>query len=302
MKKSNRAIGLFILAVQMFVFNVNAEVSSSSVSTAKTKSAQLEAAATNLNTTRLQNTKKRGSKDSNYDYGFSLDYELSTDYASQMSPQAYGQAFQVTAALNAFKSFDFSMKAGFAYTTIGTTIPEDSIEATDIGLRARYSHRLSPIFVLRTGLGASLPTSDSAKLNGYQAIQSGFVSIDSRVIRGVYNIIGKVGAGYIFNRYEFSPASTIANQDYYSQVEIINAFRIRPDLSFDIQVGARMSHALDGVSTLRFENQESLNYKLNKWQISLNYSNGSYIDQTSIDLWFVDKYRQLISLGVAYEI
>ena len=225
-----------------------------------------------------------------------------TDIASQASPQAFLQVFDIDASLNVFKTFDVGINAGIKYVSLGGDIPQDSIEASDVTLKTSYSKRLMNILSLKTGLVTSLPASDSAKVDGYEAIETGFFELNTRVVKGVYNIVNSIAVSYIFNRYNYSPGTLLSNPNSYGQYELVNILRMNRFMSFDIGMGARMSHTLDGTTTVHFENQEALNFKYHQWHATLSYSNGNYSDQSNIDLWFVDQYRQVVGFGVVYEI
>lgn len=246
--------------------------------------------------------RKENSPASNYEYSINLEYQAMTDIASQASPQAFLHVFDVDASLNVFKTFDVGINAGIKYVSLGGDIPQDSIEASDVTLKTSYSKRLTNILSLKTGLVTSLPTSDAAKVDGYEAIETGFLEMNIRVVKGIYNIVNSVAAGYIFNRYNYSPGTLLSNPNSYGQYELVNVLRMNRFMSFDFGVGGRVSHTLDGTNTIHFENQEALNFKYRQWHVTLSYSNGTYADQSDIDLWFVDQYRQILGFGIVYEI
>ncbi len=292
-----------LILIQTFGFQAKAQSDDSSTTTQNvSEDPVFSQSSQSVMTAPRAKKKKSEATPSNYEYSVGGEYQILTNLASQVSPQAYMQSFDLRADLYIYKTFSLGIDAGIKYESIGSTVSQDSIEPTDILLKLRYGHRFSPILKLNLDLMTSLPTSDDAKVNGYQAVETGSGCLDTRIVKGAYNIDNCLAAGYIFNRYEYSPGTTAINPNYFAEYELINIVRLAHNLSFDVIFGARVTHTLDDVSTLHYANTEALDFKYHGWALNLFYTNGSYLDQSNVDLWYIDKYRQIVGFGIKYEI
>jgi hypothetical protein len=91
-----------------------------------------------------------------------------------------------------------------------------------------------------------------------------------------------------------------ANPDYYYGYSLSNSVRLWRALKFSYTWGIRYTRYLDDYLSYGYSNSYGLSYAFDSILVSLNYSAGGFTDDGEVSLWFIDDYRRVVSMSLAY--
>jgi hypothetical protein len=105
---------------------------------------------------------------------------------------------------------------------------------------------------------------------------------------------------YIWNQYEFSPATHLLNKRGGGRLEGNVRLVLWKGLFVGGMVGAQYAQYLDDTGDEAYRNSVGIGYAWDRASAYLSTSNGTYLDREDAGVWFVDEYRRTVALSVKY--
>lgn len=107
-------------------------------------------------------------------------------------------------------------------------------------------------------------------------------------------------AHYIWNRYEYSPATGDLNKQGGARAEAGLRWTVWRGWYASAGAGSQIARYLDGTSDVTYRNQLTTGYSWERFTVSLTTTNGTYLDREDAYMWFIDEYRRTLSLGTRF--
>lgn len=237
-----------------------------------------------------------------------VSYAIRTDLADQVKPRLYQHDFSASYGFEHNPSkISVSAIVSAGYESAGETRSEVLVDENDteffmndfaLGVQKSWEAMLKSNVVLT--LGNEFPTSPESKREGYGSVTS--LGLDWSVPLVPKKISVSIGGEfyYIWNSYEYSPATGDLNKQGGAKASVGVKFTIWKGWYVRAGAGSQQSRYLDGTTDVTYRNSIGTGYNFGQLGISLSTSNGTYLDREDAYIWFVDEYRRTASLGVTY--
>lgn len=243
-------------------------------------------------------------------WGFGLGYGVSTDLAEELQPRLLEHSMDASISYEWKNVVSLSTGLGYSFVTVGKSFsryPEDSglsygsISASR-ELKKEPWHFLGAEHTPSMGLSVHLPLSETAQIEGYQGNAGLSLSMGSKFFDGLFSLSNGVSYSRTWSRFDFSPTTFEPNVESSYGYKAGIGFKIIGKLSAGAGFSMKRSVFTDGFKNLSFGNSQSLSYSIGKLSMSVSHSNGGHTDKEKVQLWFVDKYRRLVSfdLGMSF--
>lgn len=259
-------------------------------------------------TARTSATLLRLADENQSSWSSSMYYGVNSDFADNRDPRGYTHSLGVSLGYNWTKRLSTSASLGMRAETIGGQIQKDPDKS--------YAETLAVNPSVSLGLGYSgdlwlephtyslsafvEPLFDEAsRLEGYKAVVGTSGALTFNFFGKRWIMSHSANWGSIVNSYTYG-SNLNANPDYYYGYGLSNSFRLWKALKFSYTWGIRYTRYLDDYLAYSYSNSYGLSYAFEKFLVSLNYSSGGFTDDGEVSLWFIDDYRRVVSLSLAY--
>lgn len=233
-------------------------------------------------------------------------YSVATDVLSQWTPRQYDHSLELAASYVLKNWVELSAGIHVNYFSLGTEIPDNGdnpVLGSGFTVGASRKDKLSGRLTLEYGLDTELPMSGQAQIEGLRAITEASSALNIKVYKDIYSITPELEGDYIFNTYDKSPTTLEPLPWMTGTARLKNSVKIISQLRTFFTLGIKATRTTDGTETLyNTAGSLGLGYELKKWNFKVSYSSGGYTDDRALDMWFMDRYRQVVSVGVAYGI
>lgn len=251
--------------------------------------------------------KKREERDAKASkWGYMADYRASSDLQQQNSKTVM---HEISLGTRYRLIPDLYVSAGVSmnYDSVGTEVLADGQHAesymgdVSLGLSSSFSPALFSEKEDRSqriswSVDNEFPTSPYSRAEGYNSVTQGMTSWSfdffDRLVFVTPNLLGF----YIWNRYETSPTTQRTNKMGSLRLGLSVGLRVWQGLFFKVGGGVQTSRYTDGSNDASAKNSVGVGYNFKYGSVSLDFSNGTYADREETQLWFVDKYRRMVSL------
>lgn len=260
-------------------------------------------------------------KSSRFKFAGMTTYALRQDLATEISPSI---ATHRILGLGSVTILDRPVVAGFddefasdlvtlnfaasgQFKTIGSEIQGNvqggPVDASDIDVSASRSFQMNALAsadsYLDLTLGSTVPTSDSTRYEGIQAVPYANLGWALSFQGGRYNLTQSLSADYVINTFSMSPTTREANQSLSSGYTVSTSARLGAGFRLTVGGAAHLVNYLDQTTTTALSNFQILSWTKGFTTVSLRHTNGARAEDHQSSLWFIDEYRRLISLGVS---
>jgi len=238
-------------------------------------------------------------------YVLGAGYGFVTDLQEKEYPHVINHSISLSAGAKIDAKSAVYGKTSAGYYTVGRGIPiERNFEFKEIliGIDRKFElDFLKPgVHSLAAGMDYTVLLGDGAEYEGYLGMPSAGIRVQSIFIEKI-KISNAFSAGFLINKYDYSPSTGISNPESWLKYMIGAGYRIYKTLFFNAGFGVKRSRRIDGLVTVAFGNELGLSFSYKNFLAGLFLVNGSYFDATGIDLWYIDRYRRMIKFGVGYE-
>lgn len=200
-----------------------------------------------------------------------------------------------------------NLAASGQFKTVGQEIEGNvhggPMQASDIDLSASRALEFSPLLgassVLDLSVGSTIPTSESTQYEGIIAVPYASLGWALGFQGGRYNLTQGLSADYIINTYSHSPLTREVNAESSAGYTISASTRLGAGFRFTVGGSARLVRHLDDSTTSALANYQILSWTKGFTTITLRHTNGARAEDRQANLWFVDEYRRILSLGLS---
>ncbi|HAG91024.1 MAG TPA: hypothetical protein DCL41_04090 [Bdellovibrionales bacterium] len=240
----------------------------------------------------------KGQKD--LSFNLLLGYSAMTDRADTESESVYFNALG-TGIYAGYMGWTANVDTSFNYTSVDGEVKADQndrdfyLQDTTLSISKALwqdsQNTLSPsVFYV-------LPTNQATQNLGIKGVLGLDLMLNSRFFKNKLSLTNSGSAYGIINTYYYSPLTGLVNQNAGYSYKLGLTYQMFKGLSASVGGGVKLSQYVDGSQTFRFQNSARLSYQYAKWTVYGFWMNGSYSDQTDLDLWYVDEYRQIVGVG-----
>ncbi len=232
-----------------------------------------------------------------------FNYGVSTDFAEQAQPRAYYQG--LTAMLSRQFSPQWTGNLGVAatFTTLDgqidkkqeNTVAEASGLNPSVGL-GYANAAMSPWFF---GVSGTALMDSASRLEGYVGLLSGNVGGTWKFWDDRISMTHTLVLTELLNTFEYSSAGT-PNQGTSVAYGWANSLGLGEHFTLSGGFGLKQTRYLDGFWDYAYNTWISAAVIRGGWTASLTSSNGGYTDDGRVSLWYIDQYRRIVSLSLAY--
>lgn len=244
-------------------------------------------------------------------YSVTADYRGSTDLNQDKSPRTYNHKVGLSVLRPFLNKYSWTLSMGVDFSSLGgditrATSQDEYITFGDVGFSVVRSKPLDDGMNSIAGIVATdFLVSEESRFRGYRSVTTA-QGILTTTFYPWLSVKNSVSAGYLWNRYRFSPVTTgktkagDVNPDGFYSYRFSPILRLGKAVRFTPSLTVRGTHFMDGTNTYDFGNSYTLSYSARTWSTYLKYINLGYADRGETNVWFVDQYRGLLELGLTY--
>jgi hypothetical protein len=235
-------------------------------------------------------------------------YGVNSDFADNRSPRGYNHSLGTSVGYSFTKNLTTSASLGMRTEMIGGQIekePDKSYAETlavnpSTAFSLSYSGDLWIEPHTFTVSGFAEPLWDRAsRLEGYKAVAGTSAGLGLKFFDKLWTMTHSVSWSSVVNTYAYNESGQ-SNPDYNYGYSLSNSFRLYKTLKFSYTWGIRYTRYMDGFLGYSYSNGYGLSYAWDSLMVSLSYSAGGWTDDGEVSLWFIDDYRRVGSLSLAY--
>ena len=242
---------------------------------------------------------------------FSAEYGLTSDYNAPERPRAFDHTLGVSASREFWQKYTGSISVGVDYTTLNEVVVRDNendsyFKWNDIGLSAIRVMKTQDLKQsLALSISQDILVSEESRWLGYRSVTGASATHNWQIMKQL-NLKNSLSGGYLLNRYQYSPVEMGSIRqgqimaDGYASYGIGPIITLMKGLRLGMTMSVRGTHYLDNSNTWNYGNSFSLTYTRNQWSLYGRYLNRGYAERGETNLWFVDNYRRLASVGFIY--
>lgn len=238
-----------------------------------------------------------------------VSYNFITDTNNDEQPRAYTNTLRLNPFFN-YKKFNLSVAASVRYRSVGNEVQasdqDQEFAFQDISLSLSRAVWADHKNVITPYVFAVAPTSQRSQDLGVRGVIGIGSFFNSRFFKNKFIVTNDVSAFGIANTYYFATVDNAAGQRNEVNQSAGAAYNLGLAYVFNRYVNAGVSlrvgtsQFVDGSNVSSFRNLARVNFQYGRGTLFLYYLNGSYPDQTDVELFYYDEYRQLVGAGLNY--
>lgn len=303
MKRTSALLAEFILMAMIPSFGLVAEAASlkSSPSSVATNSKASEIHKLSVKSAVKAPPKKETEKS----WGLSSSYSFSSDLnkAADRRPSKHRLDYGVEYKLSA--QWAASVGSNFKWSADGNNIrkTEDNPRADDLEISIGTNGKILPQLAYMLGISDSLPTGYESRTEAVRNTVSISGGLSHSFFEKKIKTGFELGATSIQQTYDYSITSGDSNPDAIYSAKFSVGYSLIEPLKIGFDYGIWSIHLINGENNLS-RNQTSLgmSYLYKNFKFFTKYSIGNYDKNDGYKLLYFDDTRQVVSLGVAFEI
>lgn len=229
-------------------------------------------------------------------------YAVNSDLNEASSSKLFQNSVQASYSASLLKKFYVTAGFDVRYQAVGNEVVVDNAGPSvgDLSLGAFRMFEVGSRNAFLAYGAVDFPTSPASRREGYSAVGSVLGRLITRVHGNWLRVENSVMGTYVGNRFVVSPTTLETNPDW-SGWYLLSVYAVPfRGLRIGTAAGAKATHFLDGTSTVGFSNSQFLRYDVQSWTFQLAWTHGDWIDRQSIDFWYIDRYRQLVTARVLH--
>ena len=230
-------------------------------------------------------------------WGFVTNYRVSNDLQDRKSSKTLAHELGAGVRYRLMDDVHIQMGITANYDSEGSEVLVDGQSAegymgdVSLGVSSRCEQ-------INWSVDNEFPTSPYSRAEGYSSVTQGSMNYTYRFYERFSITPGLLGF-YIWNRYEKSATTLTTNKMGSLRANLLLSVKIWQGFSFRIGGGLQTTRYTDGTSETSARNSVGFGYAWKNLTAGLDFSNGTYADREETQLWFVDKYRRIVSLRLA---
>lgn len=237
-----------------------------------------------------------------------VDYSVTTDFADELKPRLFTHRITPSVGYEIKDWFNVGVETTYFFKSVGNAVsryPEDSglssvTPSISRGNLLKLPNVLGGEHDLSAAVFGDIPFSEEARIEGYYGAVGAGPRLRSKFWDGILTITNRVNYNFIFNRYSFSPVSFDPSAEGSYGYTLGLSVKIIGGLRAGVGFGARRTRYVDGFHDFSYQNTQTLSFAWKGWSASIEHKNGGYTDDEKVELWYVDRYRRLVTGTIGY--
>lgn len=228
-------------------------------------------------------------------WGYLVSYRLASDLQEQRSSKTLMHEIVAGISYRLARDLEFSASLSGNYDSEGSEVlvdgqhTESYMGDVSLGLSSRIDQ-------FSWSVANEFPTSPYSRAEGYNSVTQGSISYGFNFFERRFSVVPGLLGYYIWNKYETSPTTLTTNKMGSVRATLLFSAKIWRGLSARTMVGVQSTRYADGSSDVAARNSIGLANTWKNLTMSIDFSNGTYADREETQIWFVDKYRRIVSL------
>lgn len=241
-------------------------------------------------------------------WSLSMGYRLGTDLAEKLEPRSYthGVLFSLGYSFNQRTGLLFSLGAN-TQTVNGQIFKDQQQDYAEtvgldpsIGLNLNSSKAIWGRHVITGGVNVTPLIDEISQRQGYQGVMGANAALALHFWKKFYSLSQNISYSHLFNEF-FYNTNAKPNPENNVVYGMSHNFQISRTFSFGANFGIKVTEYLDGFIGYSYNNSQSIAWQNGGWKARLSYENGGFTQDGQVEMWYLDKYRRLVSLGAGYE-
>lgn len=236
---------------------------------------------------------------------FGVDYLFIIDQNQSRSVKSSKHSLDLSGSYGFTQSLSAGLGTAVKWNADGNNVKktEDNPKWEDLEIQLGYKTKTNKDINLGVELIDALPTGYESRTEGVRNTIGVLGTTGRSFFNKAVNLSAAVGANAIMQTYDYSITTGESNPDSMYLAKIGLGLKIFSGFSLGASYQLWSFHFINGENNLA-RNQTSLSAKYNFKNITAlaSYSFGNYDKSDGYKFLFVDDTRQIISLGVAFEI
>jgi hypothetical protein len=269
-------------------------------SLAQAASAQPAPAKSSMATTVVSSKEKKESKD--WSLGFS--YGASTNLMKEERNRDYKNVIGSELTIQNTKRLSTSLETSFHWMAQGNNISreEDASGWDDLTLGLAYQYPLADNWSLSASLQNAFPTGNESRQEGIRSATGAGLSTNVSFFQKQLGLNLSTNLTKVSNSYDYSRTSGQSNTDLVSVTSIGAGYSVTSYLRLSL------SHSICSIRNVHGElfgqssSSVSMGTKYKNMSASLGYSVGTYEENDGYRFMYLDDTKQVVKLGVGFEI
>lgn len=253
--------------------------------------------------TSLKNSEKNKKADGPFSFG--LSYLFVQDQNQNRPVKTSKHNFEIFGDYSLSESVQAGLSSTVIWTADGKNVKktEDNPRWEDLDLQLSYSKELESAWSYNIAVSDALPTGYESRTEGVRNTIGTQGTISKGVFAKKLNFSATAGASYIWQTYDMSVTTGESNPDSLYTGKIAASYKLMDSLSMGASYTLWSFHFINGENNLaRNQAAASIKYSFKNFVTTASFSLGNYDKSDGYKFLFVDDTRQIISLGVAFEI
>lgn len=234
----------------------------------------------------------------------SAQYALLTDLMEETEPRI----FEHDVTLNSIYNINNQLRLG-GFLNVNYFTLEDEFAETqeDYGkfqpsMNIFSSYRLgTPFFTSHNvNVGYFLPLDDHSRYEGYKGVPSISTTFVKKAWKHYILLLQNFNASYVINTFDKNALGQ-PNRTFGVSASPTVMFNFTQHISFLLGFGIRWTQLSDGNTDYMYNNSQTLSFNYQPLTVFIRHFNGGYTEDGRVDLWYIDKHRKFVDLGVSYD-
>lgn len=236
---------------------------------------------------------------------YGLSYLGRTDLADQKEKKAYKHELDIGYSRKLNERYSLSFSTGLEASSIDNNVTkkEGNPAVKDLDTEISYSNKeLIRQSIIGLAILHSLPTGYESRTEEYKSIIETKALIASKFFDHRMTVSNAVSFSYIFNTYKESPTTLSTNPDHMTKYGLEVAWALNKSWSIGLRGSAQSVHFIEADNELKTNTAQFITYSRDSFKVSLSNLIGTYDENDSPRLLYLDDTKQVIALGVSFEI
>lgn len=177
---------------------------------------------------------------------------------------------------------------------------ESEVLSPEAHIFVNYYYVINSQLNINSELSWDFLLDNASRREGYLGVLSASSSVSYWIPEISYALGNKLEISCLMNTYEFSSAGNYNPYEFFKYF-FDNTFILSDHWMVGYVFGFKITRYLDNYWQYNYKNSYKIGFSYQSLSISLDYENGGFTDHGEVDLWYIDEYRRVVSLNVAYK-
>jgi hypothetical protein len=238
-------------------------------------------------------------------FGAGANYSMTTDQNQQTSQKTSRQQLALEANYKLTSNLSVELGTAVLWTADGTNVvkKEDNPSWDDLDIGLSYSNQILSNLKYSLGIVDSLPTGYESRTEEVRNTTTATGGLSSKFFDKKLTLSSNVSGAYIAQTYDYSITNGESNPDSLFRGNLSMSYKVLEGLSLTAAYSLWSFHMINGENNLA-RNQTNLtaSYSYKNLNGFIKYGVGNYDKSDGYKFLYVEDYRQMVTVGVGFEI